>query len=243
MCFFLAAAPVVAGAAASGTALAATGAAAATLSGGALAAGGFTAAATTVGAAATSASAAAAAGAASLGGGLFAGMSAFELISMGLSGVSTVMGGIQSAQQSAAMKSQYEYQAQMQRYQQDIDNKIATQIQEDGDREEKLFRMQASQQAGKIRSAFGGSGVAVDSGSPLDIITDTEALADQDRLAIRTNTARKAWQMRVNGQQAGQQASLFSASAANQNPMLSGGSSLLTGAAGTAEKWYRYRSA
>lgn len=62
-----------------------------------------------------------------------------------------------------------------------------------GVEQERKFRINLRKLTGKQRAAFAGQGVALDSGSPVDVIGDTAALGELDALMIRANAQREAW--------------------------------------------------
>ena len=78
------------------------------------------------------------------------------------------------------------------------------------------------------------NGVALDSGSPLDVLTSTDVMGEQDALTIRNNAAREAYGYNV-------QAANYKAQAASANPFAAGVSTLLGSAGSVANNWYRYK--
>jgi hypothetical protein len=62
---------------------------------------------------------------------------------------------------------------------------------------EDRHRMQVRQFMGRQRAAMGGSGISMDTGTSLDIQTDTARMGELDALTIRNNAAREAWGYRV----------------------------------------------
>jgi len=61
-----------------------------------------------------------------------------------------------------------------------------------GSIEESRYRRQIAQVIGGQKAAFGQRNVAV-SGTPLDILSDTAQVGEEDALTIRNNAARQAW--------------------------------------------------
>jgi hypothetical protein len=64
---------------------------------------------------------------------------------------------------------------------------------ERGAQQEMQSRMKYGAQRGDQAAAFGASGVAVGSGSAIDVLANTDALSDYDAKVIRNNAAREAW--------------------------------------------------
>ncbi len=61
-----------------------------------------------------------------------------------------------------------------------------------GTKDEARYRRVIAQVAGQQRADFGARNVAV-SGTPLDILSDTAKIGEEDALTIRNNAAREAW--------------------------------------------------
>ena len=103
--------------------------------------------------------------------------------------------------------------------------------------EESRYRRQIAQIVGAQKAAFGARNVAV-SGTPLDILSDTAQIGEEDALTIRNNAAREAWGYR-------NQASEASRWGANQQMGLNAmaGSTLLTAGAQSYGLWRENRAA
>ncbi|SRR6266478_2308846 len=95
-------------------------------------------------------------------------------------------------------------------------------------------RLKTSQLKSTQTAEFAGHGVALDSGSPLDVLTSTDVMGEQDALTIRNNAVKEAWGYNV-------EAANYRAQAANANPWAAGVSTLLGSAGQVADKWYRYK--
>src|SRR5690606_10607793 len=68
---------------------------------------------------------------------------------------------------------------------------------ERGQAEETNYRKQIKQMIGSQRTSYAAQGVAIDSGTPLEIQAQTAAIGEEDALTIRNNAAREAWGYRV----------------------------------------------
>lgn len=97
--------------------------------------------------------------------------------------------------------------------------------------EESRYRRQIAQVVGAQKAAFGARNVAV-SGTPLDILSDTAQIGEEDALTIRNNAAREAWGYR-------NQANEASRWGANQktNSQYAAGSTFLTAGAQAYGMW------
>lgn len=63
---------------------------------------------------------------------------------------------------------------------------------------EERHRMQVKQFMGRQRAAMAAGGMQLDTGTSLDLQTDTGRMGELDALMIRNNAAREAWGHRVN---------------------------------------------
>jgi len=104
-----------------------------------------------------------------------------------------------------------------------------------GELAEKQQRLATQKLIGKQKAAIAGSGFTIGEGSAEDVILDTAAIGEEDVYAIRSNAAREAWSYRVQGTNALAQGQLAAAEGRS-----GAFSSLLTGTASVADKWYKY---
>lgn len=94
-----------------------------------------------------------------------------------------------------------------------------------GDRAAMLHAQKVKKLIGAQRAAFGGQGVEVDIGSPLEIREETAELGALDVLTIRNNAYREAWGYRVQALEFGTQGKFadLEARAKARNTLLTGG--------------------
>lgn len=123
-----------------------------------------------------------------------------------------------------------------------------------GAHEEQRLRLGAGQLKGRQRAGLAASGVRLDEGSALNILTDTDVMSEADALLIRQNTSREAAGARIRGaglraQAAGTRAeaaavraggAAYRGAASGISPNVAGIGSLLGGATSVADRWYRY---
>lgn len=149
-----------------------------------------------------------------------------SLVMTGLGAVTSAYGAYQQGQaQGAAMEAQAKiYEAQ------------AADSQRRASREERLMREQGARIKGRQRAVLGASGINLSTGSPMDVIADTQRSIEMDAWTIRENAGRESW-----GYQSQASVSKAGASNARQAGYFGAGSNLLTGAGMVADKWYAYK--
>lgn len=97
---------------------------------------------------------------------------------------------------------------------------------------DKVFarRLQQSQTVGAQRARLAARGLSLDSGSALNILLDTDFIADLDVNTIRNNADRESWALRQSAGAHRSQSELLKSQADSISPGLSLATSLLTGA-------------
>lgn len=98
--------------------------------------------------------------------------------------------------------------------------------------EEGRYRRQVAQIAGAQKAEIGARNVKGDSGTALDLLSDTAQIGEEDALTLRNESAREAWGYKF---QANEQ-SRYGRSAL-RNSYASAGSTLLTGGAQAYGMW------
>lgn len=93
---------------------------------------------------------------------------------------------------------------------------------------------------GTQRATLAARGVALEEGSPLNILADTEQMGAADAAVIRANAGKEAWGHRVQASNYRNNAGVLNARADAENPLLNASSTLLTGAGMVADRWYSY---
>ena len=105
---------------------------------------------------------------------------------------------------------------------------------ERGKQAEQAQRRKASALAGRQKAVMASSNIDLGSGSALQIIGDTAQLGELDAQVIRGNSKRESQYHMVNSELAGMEAD-----AARTAGGIGAFSSLLSGAQGLADKWYK----
>lgn len=160
-------------------------------------------------------------------------------IGTGLQVAGMASGAFGAYNQSKAAKQSYEYQAAVQRNNAQIAEWQAADATSRGQKAEQAQRLKVAQLKSSQRAGFAARGIALDEGSPLNILNDTDYMGELDALSIRDNAAREAWGHRMQGANAGSDASMLSARAGAESPNSAAVSSLLTSGGAVASSWYR----
>lgn len=100
----------------------------------------------------------------------------------------------------------------------------------------KGLAVQAEQQA-----VLAGRGIALDSGSPLSLLEDTDYFSKLDIATVRSNAEKESWAARVRATGAYAAANMAQATADSIKPGFSALTSVLGSASQVASVWYRGR--
>lgn len=95
-------------------------------------------------------------------------------------------------------------------------------------------RLKTAQLKGTQTARLAANGVALDSGSPLDVLTSTDVMGAVDANTIRDNAAKEAYGYKT-------QAANYRAQASTANPFAAGFTSLIGSASQVADRWYKYK--
>lgn len=110
-----------------------------------------------------------------------------------------VLGYSSAKQQAAAQARSAEYGAAVARNNQILAAQYAQAEKDKGQVLEDVKRQETAQRISGIRAAGGASGLDVNSGTSLDLQSDTARLGEFDALTIRDNAARAAYGYQVKG--------------------------------------------
>lgn len=170
------------------------------------------------------------------------GIEALAMSSIAMSTAGAITGATGSYYQSQANQAAYNYQAQVAQNNRQYGEWQAQDAIRRGQIAENVSRSRTAQLRGTQRASLAARGIALDEGSALNILSDTDFMGDLDALMIRDNAAREAWGLREQGKSQGADAILMRGRANAESPLFSGASSLLAGAGQVASQWYRYRA-
>lgn len=163
-------------------------------------------------------------------------------IGTGLQIAGVVSGAIGASNQSKATKQAYEYQAAVNRNNAQIADWQAKDATERGAKAEQTQRLKAAALKSTQRAGMAARGVALDEGSPLAILQDTDMLGEMDALTIRDNADKEAWGHRVQAGNYRSDANMLNNRAGAESPTAAAFSSLLTGGGAVASSWYNRNS-
>lgn len=139
-------------------------------------------------------------------------------------------------------KSAYEYQAAVQKNAAGIDEWRAQDAIARGRVAEANQRMKTGAAASAQAARFSARGLALDEGSPLNVLTSTEYMGEVDANTIKDNTAREAWALRESAASSRSNAAILYARAKMERPGMSAFNSLLGSAGTVAGSWYKLRA-
>jgi hypothetical protein len=155
---------------------------------------------------------------------------------------STAMSVAGQAQASQAAAGQANYQRQVALMNQQVGERNARLAEQQGEADAMRQQQKTSLIEGSQRAALAAQGGDVNVGSPLDILGDTARAGKLDEFTILNNAGLRAHGYALQAANAGGQAGLYGANAANAQASLPFGigSSLLGGASSLAGKWAGY---
>lgn len=118
-------------------------------------------------------------------------------LSVALTIGSTLLGAAGAMQQGQAAQAASTYNAQVMDMNAVMSERRAKDAVERGAIEEQRKRQEVAKIKGAQTAAMAANGVDLTFGSPLDTLVDTAVMGELDALTIRTNTAREAYDYRV----------------------------------------------
>lgn len=163
-------------------------------------------------------------------------------VSMGLQVSGMVNSALGAQRQAELTKRGYESQAQVARNNAQIAEWQAQDALTRGQKAEQTQRLKTARLAGTQRATMAARGVALEEGSPLAILEDTEFMGERDAQTLRENAAREAWGHRVQASNYGSDASMLAYRASAISPETEAMNTLLTGAGSVADTWYRRKT-
>lgn len=161
---------------------------------------------------------------------------------------SVVSGGMQymsQRQAGAAQANALRYQADVDRNNAVIQDQLAKDAIERGKTEEQMHRIKIGQLKGQQLNAFAKNGVETDSGSALDVLSDTAMIGELEALTIRNNAEREAYGHKLQGMNysASSENNRTAAATAKSSANTAALTSALSTAGTVSGKWYDYESA
>lgn len=153
-----------------------------------------------------------------------------------------VMGQIQ---QGKAAEQQAKYNAKVQENNAILAEAQAKDALTRGREEERSKRIASAQMEGTQRAAFSANNVALESGSPADVLEYTAAQNELEALTIRNSAEREAtgYKARANNYRSGAALSLAEGQNAKKASLYGAGASFLGGASQTASMGFKFKQA
>lgn len=163
-------------------------------------------------------------------------------VGLGLQVAGAFTSAVGSAGKAKADKQAYEYQAAVTRNNAQIDEWRAQDAEYRGAVDVNRQRLKTAALKGSQRARLAAAGVALDEGSALNILMDTDYMGALDAATIEDNTAREAWALRESAKTGRSNADMLASRAAAESPLRSAATSLLTSAGTVASSWYALRN-
>ena len=157
------------------------------------------------------------------------GLTNMQMLQLGLSAGSGIMQFVGARNQASAME-------QVARNNQTMAEYAAADAQRRGEEDAQAVQRRAAQLRGTQRSMMAARGLDLASGTPAELIDQTDFFAEQDTATARMNARREGWAIRAD---AANQS--YAARQQASGMRLSGAGSLLGSAMSVADKWSTYR--
>lgn len=170
------------------------------------------------------------------------GVSAGTMLSVGLMAAGTVSSAMSARTQSQNTQAAYDYQSKVAANNAQIAEWQAQDALSRGAKTEQQQRLKAAQLKSTQRATMAARGVALDEGSPLAILDDTDFMNELDVSTIRDNANKEAWGYRNQAAGMTSDASMLASRANAEDPNAAMSSSLLTSAGSVASSWYSYQA-
>lgn len=149
---------------------------------------------------------------------------------MGLAAGAAALGAYGTYQQQSAQKDALGFSADVAARNADFSQWQAGQARVAGQQQETYSRLNTRQTIGQQQVALAANGVEMTSGSPLDVLSSTAYMGEQDALTIRRNTDMQVFGYQRQGANYANEARQYRRAAGNINPALGAATSLLGGA-------------
>lgn len=162
----------------------------------------------------------------------------FATVAVAMSAAGAVNGAISAGANARAQARQLAFEADMSDLNARMAETAAQRTLEAGGREAQRSRMQTAALKGRQRAAMAANGLALDEGSPLNVLTATDYIGEMDANTIEANAIAAAWGQRVDATNQRGAATRSRAAAGTINPTAATASSLIGSAGQVASSWY-----
>jgi hypothetical protein len=105
-------------------------------------------------------------------------------------------------------------------------------------RKQSEIKLRGAQVKAAQRAGYAGAGIDIAVGTPVSVATSTDFITETDANTAATNGLMSAWGRRMEASNARSAADARRAQARSISPLLTGASSLITGAGQVAQSWY-----
>jgi len=163
-------------------------------------------------------------------------------ISIAATVASTGISIMAQGQQADAQKASLNYQAAVNRNNEIYAQRRAEDARQRGEQAAFQNDLKTRQLQGRQKAVLASNGIDVNSGSAVDITSDTAAIGAMDTLTIRANAEREALGYEQEGSNFGAAAGLQSFQASNTSATLGQAGTILGGLGSVSDKWYRFKS-
>lgn len=171
-------------------------------------------------------------------------MSGFETIlaiaAIGSSIIGTGVSVMGAQQQAAAQRQQADYAAAVAQNNKTLAERAANDALQRGQIEEANQRRKTEALKGRQRAVLAANGVALDTGTPLDVLSDSAGFGELDALTVRANAEREALGFRTQGMNFQNEANLNMLKSSNADAGLASASAIIGGVGTVAKQWYSF---
>lgn len=147
-----------------------------------------------------------------------------------------------SYRQSKGEQQGYEYQSQVAKNNQQLAEWQAQDALERGQTEKQRLQLKKGAVLGAQEAILASRNVALDEGSALRILAETELMAERDITTVEANAEKEAWALRNQANSYGSNAGFLRSRADAQNPWLDAAGTALTSTGRVASSWYAMRT-
>lgn len=161
----------------------------------------------------------------------------------GMSAAGAGYAAVSAYNKSKADKRAFEYQSQVAKNNAQLAEWEAQDAIMRGQVAEGNVRLKYAHIKSSQRASMAARGLALDEGSPLDILTTTDFVGERDALTTRDNAAKEAWALREKGKGYLNDADVLKARADSERPGYAAIGSLLGSGGQVSSSWYQYSKA
>lgn len=147
-----------------------------------------------------------------------------------------------SYRQSQGEKQGYEYQSQVARNNAQLAEWQAQDALERGQTAKQGIQLKKAAVIGAQEAILASRNVALDEGSALRILADTDLMAERDIETVEANAEKEAWALRNQAQAYGSNAGFLARRAAAESPFFEAAGTALTSGGRVASSWYAMRT-